>query len=56
MTNDDYELNIKEWENAIHRYLKTGIKSKQLDDLIDREDMFQQGYSKCFDSEKSCRL
>lgn len=56
MTNDDYELNIKEWENAIHRYLKTGIKSKQLDDLIDREDMFQQGYSKCFDSEKIVQI
>lgn len=51
--NDDEErdLAVRELEEAIHRYIKSGVKSRQLDKLVDLEMKFQKGYEKCFSSE-----
>jgi hypothetical protein len=49
--NDDLEREtyLKELGESVHRYLKTGVKNKQLDDLVFLEKKFQEKYEQRFD-------
>lgn len=51
---DDEEKNIfiRELEEAVYKYIKTGVKSKQLDKVVDVEEKFQKGYKGCFNIEQ----
>ncbi|MDE6601494.1 MAG: hypothetical protein K2K90_04910 [Lachnospiraceae bacterium] len=47
---DDKKDNyLKELGNAVHNYMKTGVKNKQLDDLAELEEKFQQKYQERLD-------
>lgn len=49
--NDDSEkeLYLKELSDSVHNYIRIGVKSKQLDDLIELEEEFQNRYEERFD-------
>ena len=49
---DEKDLVVRELEEAVHKYIKTGVKSKQLDKVVDVEVKFQKGYKGCFDVER----
>lgn len=52
--NDDNEkeMYLKELGNSVHSYIKTGVKSTQLDDLIELEEEFSKRYEERFDVKK----
>ena len=43
---------VRELENAIQKYIKTGVKSKQLDEVWEVEQVFQIRYQERFDVQK----
>ena len=49
---EEKDLVVRELEEAVHKYIKTGVKSKQLDKVVDVEVKFQKGYKGCFDIER----
>lgn len=49
---DEKDLVVRELEEAVHKYIKTGVKSKQLDKVVDIEVKFQKGYKGCFNVER----
>lgn len=49
---DEKDLVVRELEEAVHKYIKTGVKSKQLDKVVDIEVKFQKGYEGCFNVER----
>lgn len=49
---EEKDLIIRELEEAVHKYIKTGVKSKQLDKVLDIEVKFQKGYQECFNAEQ----
>lgn len=48
---EERDLFIREIEDAVCKYIKTGVKSKQLDQLIDLSMNFHKRYKKCFNTE-----
>lgn len=46
------ELYLKELGNSVHNYIKTGVKNRQLDELIELEETFNQKYQERFDTRK----
>ena len=48
---EERDLFIRELEDAVCKYIKTGVKSKQLDQLIDLSMNFHKRYKKCFNTE-----
>ena len=49
---EEKDLVVRELEEAVHKYIKTGVKSKQLDKVVDIEVKFQKGYKGCFNVER----
>lgn len=43
------EVYLRELGNSVHGYIRTGVKNRQLDDLIELEINFQERYEKRFD-------
>lgn len=52
MDEQEKETYLKELENSVHNYIKTGVKNRQLEDLIELEEEFNQKYNERFDTKK----
>ncbi|MEY8391884.1 hypothetical protein AALA98_11000 [Lachnospiraceae bacterium 45-W7] len=46
------ETFLRELGNSVHNYIKTGVKNRQLEDLIELEAEFNQKYEERFDTKK----
>lgn len=45
----DKEIYLKELGASVHNYIRTGVKNRQLDELLELEEVFQEKYEESFD-------
>lgn len=43
---------VREMEDALRKYIKTGVKTKQMDEIIETENLFQRRSKEIFDMDK----
>ena len=43
---------VREMEDALRKYIKTGVKTKQMDEIIETENLFQRRCKEIFDIDR----